>query len=85
MGVLARRHRHDILGLTGFGLFSFGRDLEPFAAAETVTSWQTSADGLLDRVVLRDDLVWSDGTMLFIARSDERMTLVAVREAFGAR
>jgi peptide/nickel transport system substrate-binding protein len=52
----------DILGLTGFGLFSFGRDLEPFATAETVASWQTSADGLLDKVVLRDDLVWSDGT-----------------------
>ena len=51
----------DILGLTGFGLFSFGRDLEPFASAETVVSWQTSADGLLDKVVLRDDLVWSDG------------------------
>ena len=51
----------DILGLTGFGLFSFGRDLEPFASAETVTSWQTSTDGLLDKVVLRDDLVWSDG------------------------
>jgi peptide/nickel transport system substrate-binding protein len=43
------------------GLFSFGRDLEPFATAETVASWQTSADGLLDKVVLRDDLVWSDG------------------------
>lgn len=51
----------DILGLTGFGLFSFDRALEPFATAETVASWQTSADGLLDKVVLRDDLVWSDG------------------------
>ncbi len=51
----------DILGLTGFGLFSFGRDLEPFAAAETVTKWQTSADGMLDKVILRNDLVWSDG------------------------
>ena len=51
----------DILGLTGFGLFSFGRDLEPFASAETVATWQTSVDGLLDKVVLRDDLVWSDG------------------------
>ncbi|MEO1992953.1 MAG: peptide-binding protein [Pirellulales bacterium] len=51
----------DILGLTGFGLFSFGRDMEPFAAAESVVSWQTSADGLLDKVVMRDDLVWSDG------------------------
>jgi len=51
----------DILGLTGFGLFSFDRSLEPFANAETVVSWQTSADGLYDKVVMRDDLVWSDG------------------------
>jgi peptide/nickel transport system substrate-binding protein len=51
----------DVLGLTSFGLFSFDRRLEPFAAAETVTSWQTSADGLHDKVVMRDDLVWSDG------------------------
>ena len=51
----------DILGLTGFGLFSFGRDLEPFATSETVETWQTSTDRMLDKVVLRDDLVWSDG------------------------
>jgi len=51
----------DILGLTGFGLFSYDRTLEPFANAETVVSWQTSADGLYDRVVMRDDVVWSDG------------------------
>jgi len=51
----------DILGLTGFGLFSFDRKLEPFASSETVASWQTSTDGLYDKVVLRDDLVWSDG------------------------
>ena len=51
----------DILGLTGFGLFSFDRSLEPFATSETVAAWQTSADGLIDKVVLRDDLVWSDG------------------------
>ena len=51
----------DILGLTGFGLFSYDRYLEPFANAETVVSWQTSADGLYDKVVLRDDLVWNDG------------------------
>ena len=54
----------DILGLTGFGLFSFDRSLEPFAASETVVSWQTSSDGMFDKVVLRDDLVWSDGTTI---------------------
>ncbi len=51
----------DVLGLTGFGLFSFDRKLEPFATADTVVSWQTSADGMYDKVVLRNDLVWSDG------------------------
>jgi peptide/nickel transport system substrate-binding protein len=51
----------EVVGLTEFRLFSFDRRLEPFATAETVAAWQTSADGLIDRVVLRDDLVWSDG------------------------
>jgi len=77
----------DVLGLTGFGLFSFDRHLEPFAAAETVATWQTSVDGMLDKVVLRDDLVWSDGqpiTAHDVAFSyrlimDERVPVPAVR------
>jgi peptide/nickel transport system substrate-binding protein len=77
----------DILGLTGFGLFSFGRDLEPFASAETSVSWQTSADGLLDKVVLRDDLVWSDGKPItahdvafsYTVIMDSRVPVPAVR------
>jgi len=77
----------DVLGLTGFGLFSFDRHLEPFAAAETVEQWQTSVDGTLDKVVLRDDLVWSDGkpiTAHDVAFSyrvimDERVPVPAVR------
>jgi peptide/nickel transport system substrate-binding protein len=77
----------DILGLTGFGLFSFGRDLEPFASAETVVSWQTSADGLLDKVVLRDDMVWSDGKPItahdvaftYMVIMDPRVPVPAVR------
>jgi peptide/nickel transport system substrate-binding protein len=77
----------DVLGLTGFGLFSFDRDLEPFAAAETVVSWQTSADGLLDKVVILDDLVWSDGQPItahdvafsFTVIMDPRVPVPAVR------
>jgi len=77
----------DVLGLTGFGLFSFGRDLQPFASAETVVSWQSSADGLLDKVVIRDDLVWSDGTPItahdvafsFTVIMDPRVPVPAVR------
>lgn len=51
----------DVSGLIGFGLFGFDWNMEPFASAETVKSWQTSEDGLMDKVVMRDDLVWSDG------------------------
>jgi peptide/nickel transport system substrate-binding protein len=77
----------DVLGLTSFGLFSFDRHLEPFAAAETVATWQTSVDGMLDKLVLRDDLVWSDGepiTAHDVAFSyrlimDERVPVPAVR------
>lgn len=52
----------DLLGLTALGLFGFDRDLEPFASAAVVRTWRSSADGLVDLVELRDDLVWSDGT-----------------------
>ncbi len=50
-----------INGLTGFGLFSFDDKMEPFAPSDVVVSWQTSKDKLYDKVVMRDDLVWSDG------------------------
>lgn len=51
----------DINSLIAFGLFSFDAKMNPFAAAETVVSWQSSADRLYDKVVLRKDLTWSDG------------------------
>ncbi len=52
----------EVSGLTGIGLFSFDEDFQPFAAKEAVISWHTSKDGLYDKVVMRDDLTWSDGT-----------------------
>jgi peptide/nickel transport system substrate-binding protein len=51
----------DVSGMLSFGLFSFDWKMEPFAVADTVTSWQTSADGMMDKVVMRKDLTWSDG------------------------
>ncbi len=51
----------EVNSLTSFGLFSFDWAFDPFATSETVKSWQTSKDGLYDKVVLRDDLTWSDG------------------------
>jgi peptide/nickel transport system substrate-binding protein len=51
----------EVLGLTSFGMFGFDWRMEPFAGKDSVVSWQTSKDQLVDKVVMRDDLTWSDG------------------------
>jgi peptide/nickel transport system substrate-binding protein len=51
----------DVQGLIGFGLFGFDWTFRNFAAKDAVVSWQSSKDGLYDKVVMRDDLTWSDG------------------------
>lgn len=51
----------EIGTLTGFGIFSFDWEMKPLALSDFAVSWQTSSDGLYDKVVLRDDLTWSDG------------------------
>lgn len=51
----------DVSGMISFGLFSFDWNMNPFASADTVESWQTSEDGMMDKVVMRKDLTWSDG------------------------
>src|SRR5690606_20382885 len=33
-----------------------------FASKDSVVSWQKSKDNMMDKIVLRDDLTWSDGT-----------------------
>ena len=54
----------DVAGLTSFGLFGFDWTFEPFASTDTVLSWHTSQNGLYDKVTMRDDLTWSDGTLI---------------------
>lgn len=51
----------DVLGLIGFGLFSFDEKMKPFASKDSVVSWQASEDGMYDKVVMRKDMTWSDG------------------------
>lgn len=51
----------DVQGLIGFGLFGFDWNFDNFASKDAVVSWQASKDGLYDKVVMRDDLTWSDG------------------------
>jgi peptide/nickel transport system substrate-binding protein len=51
----------DVSSLIGFGLFGFDWNFNNFGSKESIVSWQTSKDGLYDKVVMRDDLTWSDG------------------------
>lgn len=77
----------DIAGYTSTGLFSFDWTMKPFASAETVVEWKTSKDGMLDKVVLRDDMTWSDGRPVtahdvafsFQVIMDPRVPIPAVR------
>lgn len=48
-------------GFNGNGLLCSDRDVHYFAPKETIVSWQTSKDHTMDKIVLRDDITWSDG------------------------
>ncbi|MFP6621314.1 MAG: ABC transporter substrate-binding protein, partial [Pirellulaceae bacterium] len=52
----------DVAGLLGFGLFGFDWTFAPHGSEDSITNWETSKNGLYDKVTLRDDLLWSDGT-----------------------
>lgn len=51
----------DMSSLMAANLFGFDWDLKPFAVAEYVESWHTSGDRMIDKIVMRDDVTWSDG------------------------
>lgn len=51
----------DIAGLTGAGLFGFNWKFEPYASSDSVEKWFIDEAGLHDKIVMRDDLYWSDG------------------------
>lgn len=51
----------EIENLTAFNMFGFDWNMIPFAVKEYVKEWKTSKDGLCDKVIMRDDLTWSDG------------------------
>ncbi|MEQ8786864.1 MAG: peptide-binding protein [Pirellulaceae bacterium] len=54
----------DVTELTGAGLFGFDWNFTPFGDKGYVVSWEQSEDMLYDKIVMRDDLVWSDGKPL---------------------
>jgi peptide/nickel transport system substrate-binding protein len=67
--------------LTGFpGLVTFDQEFNFFASSDLVLSWKSSADHKLDKLVLRDDLLWSDGKP-FTAKDIEFSFKVIMTEA----
>lgn len=47
--------------LTALGILAADREMNYYASEDSVVSWQTSKDHMIDKFVLRDDLTWSDG------------------------
>jgi peptide/nickel transport system substrate-binding protein len=51
----------QVTDLTAINLIGFDWNFIPYAEADWVVSWQTSKDHLMDKIVMRDDITWSDG------------------------
>jgi peptide/nickel transport system substrate-binding protein len=51
----------DIQKYIAVDIFSFDWTFRKFASKDTVVSWHSSKDGMYDKLVLRDDVTWSDG------------------------
>ena len=62
--LLSTTTEFEVGGLINTGLFSCDWNFEPFAAKEMVESWDSSKDGMYDKIVMRDDITWSDGRPL---------------------
>lgn len=52
----------EFMTLVGMGLFTYDWNMNPFGDKSALVSWHSSSDRMYDKAVLRDDLVWSDGT-----------------------
>ena len=57
----------DVVGLTGVGVIDVDIDMNPLGNGDVLKSWQASQDNKIHKFVLRDDLVWSDGTPITAA------------------
>lgn len=85
--MISSMQEFDVIGQTGAGLFGFDWNMLPFALSATVVSWKTSDDYMYDKVVIRNDLTWSDGTPVtahdvvfsFQTIMDPRVPVPAVR------
>lgn len=56
------RYEFWVESLVFVGPIAFDWDFEFFGDLDVIEKWETSKDHLMDRVVFRKDLLWSDGT-----------------------
>lgn len=54
----------EVGGLISSYLLAYDWNFLPYAEADFVVRWDTSKDGLIDKITMRDDILWSDGTRL---------------------
>ncbi|MFM7161447.1 MAG: ABC transporter substrate-binding protein, partial [Planctomycetaceae bacterium] len=81
----------DVHALITAGTLTFDRDLRRVGDPDVIVSWQTSSDRLADKLVLRDDLTWSDGQPVtahdlefaFGVVMDSRVNVPAVRSSLS--
>jgi peptide/nickel transport system substrate-binding protein len=51
----------DLMGYTGIALTTFDWTMRTYADSSIIQSWQSSEDRTIDKMVLRNDLTWTDG------------------------
>lgn len=54
----------EVGGMISSYLLAYDWNFIPYADADFVVRWETSKDGMLDKIVMRDDILWSDGKPL---------------------
>lgn len=59
--LISSRTEMEVADLTGVALLTFDWEFTPFGNSEVIESWQISNDRMYDKIVMRDDMVWSDG------------------------
>lgn len=77
----------EVAELCGVSPFAFDWSFTPFGNDDVLVSWEVSNDYLYDKIVLRDDLFWSDGKPItaydiefsFNTIMDNRVPVPAVR------
>jgi peptide/nickel transport system substrate-binding protein len=60
----ANRYEQWLFRLIGAAPIDYDATLKPYGNLEVIERWEVSEDRLMDRIVLRSDLRWSDGAPL---------------------